>query len=172
MRNARAFPLLPAALASVPFGFVLVRVRLPPPSKVDTVHDIILKPDLSRFCVCFCIEESAPLFTNDQEWHCLVSSAVTKKTAGFPGFYVFTHLGSAEDPVITNNAEGKPKENPTQMPRGFSWLLVINRHVSRHPSVISASHRRHVVSHQPQHPASSIIYYKFGCPHDARFRCS
>ena len=28
MRNARAFPLLPAALASVPFGFVLVRVRV------------------------------------------------------------------------------------------------------------------------------------------------
>jgi hypothetical protein len=27
--NARAFPLLPAALASVPFGFVLVRVRVP-----------------------------------------------------------------------------------------------------------------------------------------------
>ena len=26
LRNARAFPLLPAALASVPFGFVLVRV--------------------------------------------------------------------------------------------------------------------------------------------------
>jgi len=29
LRNARAFPLLPAALASVPFGFVLVRVRVP-----------------------------------------------------------------------------------------------------------------------------------------------
>ena len=29
-RNARAFPLLPAALASVPFGFVLVRVRVNP----------------------------------------------------------------------------------------------------------------------------------------------
>ena len=28
LRNARAFPLLPAALASVPFGFVLVRVRV------------------------------------------------------------------------------------------------------------------------------------------------
>jgi hypothetical protein len=28
LRNARAFPLLPAALASVPFGLVLVRVRL------------------------------------------------------------------------------------------------------------------------------------------------
>jgi hypothetical protein len=27
LRNARAFPLLPAALASVPFGFVLVRVH-------------------------------------------------------------------------------------------------------------------------------------------------
>ena len=25
---------------------------------------------------------------------------------------VFTHFGSAEDPVITNNAKGKPKENP------------------------------------------------------------
>jgi hypothetical protein len=87
---------------------------------VDTVHDIILKPDLSRFCVCFCIEESAPLFTNDQEWHCLVSSAVTKKTAGFPGFYVFTHLGSAEDPVITNNAEGKPKENPAA-----PWVFLV-----------------------------------------------
>jgi hypothetical protein len=30
LRNARAFPLLPAALASVPFGFVLVRVRVQP----------------------------------------------------------------------------------------------------------------------------------------------
>jgi hypothetical protein len=28
LRIARAFPLLPAALASVPFGFVLVRVRV------------------------------------------------------------------------------------------------------------------------------------------------
>ena len=28
LRNARAFPLLPAALASVPFGFVLVRIRV------------------------------------------------------------------------------------------------------------------------------------------------
>jgi hypothetical protein len=28
LRNARAFPLQPAALASVPFGFVLVRVRV------------------------------------------------------------------------------------------------------------------------------------------------
>jgi hypothetical protein len=28
LRNARAFPLLPAALASVPFGFVLSRVRV------------------------------------------------------------------------------------------------------------------------------------------------
>ena len=31
LRNARAFPLLPAALASVSFGFVLVRVRVPFP---------------------------------------------------------------------------------------------------------------------------------------------
>ena len=30
---------------------------------METVHEIILKPDLSRFCVCFCIEESAPLFS-------------------------------------------------------------------------------------------------------------
>jgi hypothetical protein len=28
LRNARAFPYLPAALASVSFGFVLVRVRV------------------------------------------------------------------------------------------------------------------------------------------------
>ena len=35
---------------------------LPPPSKVEIVHEIILKPNLSRFCVCFCIEESTPLF--------------------------------------------------------------------------------------------------------------
>jgi len=34
LRNARAFPLLPAALASVPFGFVLVRVR------VQGLHDL------------------------------------------------------------------------------------------------------------------------------------
>ena len=32
-------------------------------SKVETVHELVLKPDLSRFCVCFCIEESAPLFS-------------------------------------------------------------------------------------------------------------
>ena len=38
-------------------------IILPPPSKVESVHEIILKPDLSRFCVCFCIEESAPLFS-------------------------------------------------------------------------------------------------------------
>ena len=36
---------------------------LPPPFKVETVHEIILKPDLSRFCVCFCIEKSTPLFS-------------------------------------------------------------------------------------------------------------
>ena len=38
-------------------------IILPPPSKVETFHEIILKPDLSRFCVCFCVEESAPLFS-------------------------------------------------------------------------------------------------------------
>jgi len=41
LRNARAFPLLPAALASVPFGFVLVRVRV-----------------------------RVRRFTNDEEWTC------------------------------------------------------------------------------------------------------
>jgi len=35
MRNARAFPLLPAALASVSFGFVLVRVRVRVRENVD-----------------------------------------------------------------------------------------------------------------------------------------
>ena len=30
---------------------------------MEIVHEIILKPDLSRFCVCYCIEESAPLFS-------------------------------------------------------------------------------------------------------------
>ena len=38
-------------------------IIIQPPSKVKTVHEIILKPDLSRFCVCFCFEESAPLFS-------------------------------------------------------------------------------------------------------------
>jgi len=38
-------------------------IILPPLFKVETVHEIILKPGLSRFCVCFCIEESAPLFS-------------------------------------------------------------------------------------------------------------
>jgi len=38
-------------------------IILPPPSKVETVHEIVLKPDFSRFCVCFCIEKSAPLFS-------------------------------------------------------------------------------------------------------------
>jgi hypothetical protein len=28
-------------------------IILPPPSKVETVHEIILKPDLSRFSVSF-----------------------------------------------------------------------------------------------------------------------
>jgi len=28
------------------------------PFKGETVHEFILKPDLSRFCACFCIEES------------------------------------------------------------------------------------------------------------------
>jgi len=52
LRNARAFPLLPAALASVSFGFVLVRVRvlkLPINHQasggfgLEYIHDIILK---------------------------------------------------------------------------------------------------------------------------------
>ena len=30
---------------------------------METVHEIISKPDLSRFCVCFCIEEGTPLFS-------------------------------------------------------------------------------------------------------------
>jgi hypothetical protein len=30
---------------------------------VEYVHEIILKPDLSRFCVYFFIEESTPLFS-------------------------------------------------------------------------------------------------------------
>jgi hypothetical protein len=42
-------------------------IILPPPSKVETVHEIILKPDLSRFCVCFCIEESARSNTNPND---------------------------------------------------------------------------------------------------------
>jgi len=36
LRNARAFPLLPAALASVSFGFVLVRVRVQKASEDET----------------------------------------------------------------------------------------------------------------------------------------
>ena len=31
--------------------------------KEETVHEIILKPELSRFCACFCIEEITPLFS-------------------------------------------------------------------------------------------------------------
>jgi len=42
LRNARAFPLLPAALASVPFGFVLVRVR---------VRLLLVETSVMRFCV-------------------------------------------------------------------------------------------------------------------------
>ena len=37
-----------------------------------------------------------------------------------PGFRVFTHFGSAEDPVITNNAEEKPKQNPAT-----SWVFLV-----------------------------------------------
>ena len=58
LRATHARTLLPAALASVSFGFVMIRVRVR-----ETVHEIILKPDLSRFCVCFCIEERTPLFS-------------------------------------------------------------------------------------------------------------
>ena len=46
LRNARAFPLLPAALASVPFGFVLVRVRMSPlevdSSKIRALTEVFL----------------------------------------------------------------------------------------------------------------------------------
>jgi len=40
-------------------GSIILRA----PSVMGTVHEIILKPDLSRFCVCFCVEESMPLFS-------------------------------------------------------------------------------------------------------------
>ena len=30
-------------------------------SKVETVHEINVGPALSPFCVCFCVEEDAPL---------------------------------------------------------------------------------------------------------------
>jgi hypothetical protein len=82
LRNARAFPLLPAALASVPFGFVLVRVRVrcaqvkivnrkcvearkfgPPLSKVEAVHEINVGPALSPFCVCFCGSVKSDIIT-------------------------------------------------------------------------------------------------------------
>jgi hypothetical protein len=33
----------------------------PPLSKVETVHEINVGPALSPFCVCFCVEEGAPL---------------------------------------------------------------------------------------------------------------
>jgi len=45
LRNARAFPLLPAALASVPFGFVLVRVRV----RITTRHGIKKERRVSEF---------------------------------------------------------------------------------------------------------------------------
>jgi len=32
-----------------------------PLSKADSVHEINLRPALSPFCVCFCVEEGAPL---------------------------------------------------------------------------------------------------------------
>jgi len=52
LRNARAFPLLPAALASVPVGFVLVRVRdlaqSGPDSDEDRIEVIIRKVAFCR----------------------------------------------------------------------------------------------------------------------------
>jgi hypothetical protein len=39
---------------------------------------------------------------------------------GKVGFRGFTHLDSGEDPVITNIAEGKPKENPAA-----SWVFLV-----------------------------------------------
>ena len=71
-----AFPLLPAALASNsnsnyfcntnPNGTetnAAGSIILPSPSYVKTVHELILNPDLSRFCVCFCVEVSTPLIS-------------------------------------------------------------------------------------------------------------
>jgi len=50
LRNALAFPLLPAALASVPFGFVLVRVRGVPPSLAAS-HELVseIPAEIPRF---------------------------------------------------------------------------------------------------------------------------
>jgi len=38
-------------------------IILSSPSKVETVHEIILKPDISHFCVCFCIGASTPFYS-------------------------------------------------------------------------------------------------------------
>ena len=58
---------IPTSARSIGFCAIWVCISsssiIPPPSKVETVHEIILKPDLSLFCVCFCIEESTPLFS-------------------------------------------------------------------------------------------------------------
>ena len=37
-------------------------MKLRATSTVETAHGLILKLDFSRFCACFCIEESTPLF--------------------------------------------------------------------------------------------------------------
>jgi hypothetical protein len=42
---------------------IILMLRASQNYKVETIHEIILKPDLSRFCVCFCIEESTPLLS-------------------------------------------------------------------------------------------------------------
>ena len=56
MRNARAFPLLPAALVSVPFGFVLVRFRttnhpaIRPLRPLSKVVSLSIPPTLHSQC--------------------------------------------------------------------------------------------------------------------------
>ena len=59
---------------------------------METVHEIILKPDLSRFCVCFCIEESStrPLPLR-QHLYKIISWTVSTLERGGPNFLLSTH---------------------------------------------------------------------------------
>jgi len=58
LRNARAFPLLPAALASVPFGFVLVRVRVREiPRDSHGNGNFYQSEEISATGVCQCLND-------------------------------------------------------------------------------------------------------------------
>ena len=74
----------------------------------------IANQGLTKYGLTKTSTSTSPLLTSN------LLPPVTKKTAGFPVFRVFTHFGSAKDPVITSITERKPKENPAA-----SWVFLV-----------------------------------------------